>query len=147
MATSSLSSSSALKQNQLRKTLSYFLKQNRCYSKLNHAKTSSLSSADFEKVADDVPTSGICRPLSEILKELNKKVPDSLVKTRVEKDGFHIRYIPWYFSLTLTLINYFIILIIIFIIRVEYVSIICVLFCFQFCNPFLVLQIWKTFWY
>jgi len=125
MATSSLSSSSsALKLDHLRATLSYFLKQNRCYSKLNHATKS--SSADFEKVADDVPISGICRPLSEILKELNKKVPDSLVKTRVEKDGFHIRYIPWYFFLTLTLINYFIILII----RVKYVSIICILFCF-----------------
>ncbi|AES87848.1 putative DNA repair protein Rad52/59/22 [Medicago truncatula] len=96
MATSSLSFSSALKQNHLRTTLSYFLKQNRCYSKLKHAKTTSSSAADFEKVADDVPTSGICRPLSEILKELNKKVPDSLVKTRVEKDGFHIRYIPWH---------------------------------------------------
>jgi hypothetical protein len=94
MATS-LSSSSTLKLNNLRTTLSYFLKQNRCYAKLNHPKASSLSSADFEKVAEDVPTSGICRPLSEILKELNKKVPDSLVKTRVEKDGFHIRYIPW----------------------------------------------------
>lgn len=111
MATSSLSFSSALKQNHLRTTLSYFLKQNRCYSKLKHAKTTSSSAADFEKVADDVPTSGICRPLSEILKELNKKVPDSLVKTRVEKDGFHIRYIPWYFFLTLTLINYFVILV------------------------------------
>ncbi|XP_027356209.1 DNA repair RAD52-like protein 1, mitochondrial [Abrus precatorius] len=49
-----------------------------------------------EKVGEEVPSSGICRPLSEILKELNKKVPDSLVKTRHEKDGFPVRYIPWH---------------------------------------------------
>ncbi|GLU16308.1 hypothetical protein SLE2022_327470 [Rubroshorea leprosula] len=42
-----------------------------------------------------VPTSGISRPLSEILKELNKKVPDSLIKLRVE-DGFTSKYIPWH---------------------------------------------------
>ncbi|KAM7253419.1 hypothetical protein ACFE04_026037 [Oxalis oulophora] len=41
-----------------------------------------------------IPTSGISRPLSEILQELNKKVPDKLVTTRVE-DGFSIKYIPW----------------------------------------------------
>ncbi|KAJ7949639.1 Cobalt ion binding protein [Quillaja saponaria] len=53
---------------------------------------------ESDRFADnsDVPTSGICRPLSEILKELNKKVPDALIKTRVEKDGFTIRYIPWH---------------------------------------------------
>ncbi|OAY75836.1 DNA repair RAD52-like protein 1, mitochondrial [Ananas comosus] len=45
--------------------------------------------------AESAPTEGISRPLSEILKELGKKVPDSLVKTRVE-DGFPIRYIPWH---------------------------------------------------
>ncbi|KAL2329384.1 hypothetical protein Fmac_022811 [Flemingia macrophylla] len=63
-----------------------FGKWNRCYSKLSHA----------EGVEEEAPSSGICRPLSEILKELNKKVPDSLVKTRLEKDGFPIRYIPWH---------------------------------------------------
>ncbi|PNX93000.1 cobalt ion binding protein [Trifolium pratense] len=95
MASSLSSSSSSLKLNHLRKTVCYFLNQNRCYSsKLKHA--ASTSAAEFEKVADDVPISGICRPLSEILKELNKKVPDSLVKTRIEKDGFPIRYIPWH---------------------------------------------------
>lgn len=61
-------------------------KWNRCYSKLRHG----------EGEEDEVPSSGICRPLSEILKELNKKVPDSLIKTRLEKDGFPIRYIPWH---------------------------------------------------
>ncbi|CAH2066740.1 unnamed protein product [Thlaspi arvense] len=44
---------------------------------------------------DVVPTSGISRPLAEILKELNKKVPDSVIKTRVE-DGFAMKYIPWH---------------------------------------------------
>ncbi|KAE8723402.1 GDSL-like Lipase/Acylhydrolase superfamily protein isoform 1 [Hibiscus syriacus] len=33
---------------------------------------------------DAIPTAGISRPLSDILKELNKKVPDSLVKLRIE---------------------------------------------------------------
>ncbi|KAJ8759530.1 hypothetical protein K2173_007147 [Erythroxylum novogranatense] len=42
-----------------------------------------------------IPTSGLCRPLSEILKELNKKVPDSLIRQRVE-DGFSVRYVPWH---------------------------------------------------
>lgn len=46
---------------------------------------------------DDVAaaSSGISRPLSEILKELNKKVPDSIVKARHE-DGFSMKYIPWH---------------------------------------------------
>ncbi|KAF8062121.1 hypothetical protein N665_1204s0010 [Sinapis alba] len=44
---------------------------------------------------NDVPTSGIGRPLAKILKELNKKVPDSAIKTRVE-DGFAMKYIPWH---------------------------------------------------
>uniref|UniRef100_A0A1J3HIG1 DNA repair RAD52-like protein 1, mitochondrial n=1 Tax=Noccaea caerulescens TaxID=107243 RepID=A0A1J3HIG1_NOCCA len=43
----------------------------------------------------DVPTSGISRPLAEILKELNKKVPDTVIKTRLE-DGCSIKYIPWH---------------------------------------------------
>ncbi|CAL9132530.1 unnamed protein product [Musa acuminata var. zebrina] len=45
---------------------------------------------------EEVPTSGICRPLSEILRELNKKVPDSLIRTRVE-NGVATRHIPWHF--------------------------------------------------
>ncbi|XP_027091654.1 DNA repair RAD52-like protein 1, mitochondrial [Coffea arabica] len=43
-----------------------------------------------------VPTSGISRPLSEILKELNKKVPDSLISARTEPNGFSVKYIPWH---------------------------------------------------
>ncbi|CAM8982072.1 unnamed protein product [Rhodiola kirilowii] len=42
-----------------------------------------------------IPSSGVSRPLSEILRELNKRVPDSLIRTRVE-DGFSIKYIPWH---------------------------------------------------
>ncbi|CAI9117174.1 OLC1v1018520C1 [Oldenlandia corymbosa var. corymbosa] len=42
-------------------------------------------------------SSGISRPLSEILKELNKKVPDSLITTRFDpSSGSSIRYIPWH---------------------------------------------------
>ncbi|KAJ9676400.1 hypothetical protein PVL29_025091 [Vitis rotundifolia] len=48
-----------------------------------------------ERLDDVVPTSGISRPLSEILKELSKRVPDTLVKVRME-DGFSIKYIPWH---------------------------------------------------
>ncbi|GMI89831.1 radiation sensitive 52-1, Organellar DNA-Binding protein 1 [Hibiscus trionum] len=44
---------------------------------------------------DAIPTAGISRPLSDILKELNKKVPDSLLKLRNE-DGFNMKYIPWH---------------------------------------------------
>ncbi|CAL0329449.1 unnamed protein product [Lupinus luteus] len=44
----------------------------------------------------EVESSGISRPLCEILKELNKKVPDHLVKTRLQNDGFPLRYVPWH---------------------------------------------------
>ncbi|XP_006645109.1 DNA repair RAD52-like protein 1, mitochondrial [Oryza brachyantha] len=41
------------------------------------------------------PTEGISKPLAEVLRELGKRVPESLVKTRVD-DGFAIKYIPWH---------------------------------------------------
>ncbi|GMP63005.1 hypothetical protein CsSME_00024875 [Camellia sinensis var. sinensis] len=81
---------------------------NRCYaaakakasssSSLNGAtmRESSIPSSEREEDLEDlVPTSGISRPLSEILKELNKKVPDSLIRVRTESDGFPVKYIPW----------------------------------------------------
>ncbi|WVZ02266.1 hypothetical protein V8G54_023072 [Vigna mungo] len=66
---------------------------NRFYSKPSYRAASESGKMEEE---EEAPSSGISRPLSEILKELNKKVPDSLVKTRHEKDGFPIRYIPWH---------------------------------------------------
>ncbi|CAL5401690.1 unnamed protein product [Camellia sinensis] len=83
---------------------------NRCYaaakakasssssSSLNGAtmRESSIPSSEKEDLEDLVPTSGISRPLSEILKELNKKVPDSLIRVRTESDGFPAKYIPWH---------------------------------------------------
>ncbi|KAL2231777.1 DNA repair RAD52-like protein 1, mitochondrial isoform X2 [Sesamum indicum] len=45
---------------------------------------------------DDVPVSGISRPLSHILKELNKKVPESLLRLRTEPTGVSVKYIPWH---------------------------------------------------
>ncbi|GMI78586.1 hypothetical protein HRI_001527900 [Hibiscus trionum] len=52
--------------------------------------------SDSDSDSDDaIPTPGISRPLSDILKELNKKVPDSLVKLRIE-DDFKMKYIPWH---------------------------------------------------
>lgn len=62
---------------------------------VHYSKSSSsfaLGEADVE--SGDVPTAGISRSLSEILKVLNKKVPDSLVRQRLE-DGSSIKYIPW----------------------------------------------------
>ncbi|KAI3831211.1 hypothetical protein MKX03_033997 [Papaver bracteatum] len=49
----------------------------------------------FESDVSDTPASGISKPLSEILKELSKRIPDALIKTRSEK-GFTMRYIPWH---------------------------------------------------
>jgi hypothetical protein len=50
---------------------------------------------DFAGGEVAAPTEGINKPLAEVLKELGKRVPESLVKTRVEDDGFAIKYIPW----------------------------------------------------
>ena len=50
---------------------------------------------DFAGGEVAAPTEGIGRPLAEVLKELRKRVPDSLVKTRVEDNGFAIKYVPW----------------------------------------------------
>ncbi|KAG9457051.1 hypothetical protein H6P81_001559 [Aristolochia fimbriata] len=47
------------------------------------------------EVPDDDRTEGISRPLSEVLKVLGRKVPENLIKTRVE-DGFSIKYVPWH---------------------------------------------------
>lgn len=80
---------------------------NSCFQRFFAAKTSrehfsgsANDSANHNQAEDcgdvsDVPTSGISRPLSEILKELNKKVPDSLIRLRTEADGFSVKYIPW----------------------------------------------------
>jgi len=67
---------------------------NQQYSKLSYR--AATESGKMEEEEEEAHSSGISKPLSEILKELNKKVPDSLVKTRHEKDGFPIRYIPWF---------------------------------------------------
>ncbi|KAF8412022.1 hypothetical protein HHK36_004581 [Tetracentron sinense] len=79
-----------------------------CNSSRSYAKSSASASAsaakdrereermvlpEAEPNVSDIPTSGISRPLSEILKELNKRVPDSLIRARME-DGFSIKYIP-----------------------------------------------------
>ncbi|KAK4570626.1 hypothetical protein RGQ29_029478 [Quercus rubra] len=44
----------------------------------------------------EAASSGISRPLSEILKELNKRVPDSLVKVLRSENDFSIKYVPWH---------------------------------------------------
>ncbi|KAI3442587.1 uncharacterized protein J3R85_000799 [Psidium guajava] len=90
----SLSSSSPMK--------ALLPQQLRAPSRTFAAKSSPSSNRDrevetekVEEYDDAVPTSGIGRPLSEILKELNKRVPDSLVRVRLE-DGISIKYIPWH---------------------------------------------------
>ncbi|KAM0032621.1 putative DNA repair RAD52-like protein [Helianthus debilis subsp. tardiflorus] len=52
--------------------------------------------------ADEITAYGVplSRPISEILKELNKKVPDSLIRTRTESDGFTLKHLPWLISLS-----------------------------------------------
>lgn len=37
----------------------------------------------------------ITRPLAEILRDMNKRVPDKVLKTRSD-DGVMLKYIPWY---------------------------------------------------
>lgn len=44
---------------------------------------------------EEVPTEGISRPMSETLKQLNKRIPDSLISVRSE-DGFQVKYVPWH---------------------------------------------------
>ncbi|XP_039138598.1 DNA repair RAD52-like protein 1, mitochondrial [Dioscorea cayenensis subsp. rotundata] len=51
-------------------------------------------SAEDDEV-DVIPSEGISRPLSEVLRELNKKVPDSVIKVRTE-DNFATKYVPWH---------------------------------------------------
>ncbi|XP_068648870.1 DNA repair RAD52-like protein 1, mitochondrial [Aristolochia californica] len=64
----------------------------------SHAKVAASGMNDGlteSEVSSDVRTSGINRSLSEVLKELSRKVPETLIKTRVE-DGFSIKYVPWH---------------------------------------------------
>ncbi|PON95135.1 cobalt ion binding protein [Trema orientale] len=71
----------------------------RHYAKATSSSPSSSGSATAKEAEldqeDPFVSSGISRPLSEILKQLNKKVPDSLVKVRLE-DGFSSKYVPWH---------------------------------------------------
>jgi hypothetical protein len=75
-------------------SLSYSTKSSAFGARNKNTATEKLSDIDDNAKNDSVPTSGISRPLSEILKELNKKVPDTLVSQRVD-NGFSIKYVPW----------------------------------------------------
>eukprot|EP01018_Ginkgo_biloba_P022951 Gb_30433 [translate_table: standard] len=46
-----------------------------------------------ESEEPEVPSSGRSRPLADILRELSRRVPEKLIKVRVE-DGFSIKYVP-----------------------------------------------------
>lgn len=88
-------SSSPLKQSLLfLSSLNYSTKSSAFGARNKNTATEKLSDIDDNAENDSVPTSGISRPLSEILKELNKKVPDTLVSQRVD-NGFSIKYVPW----------------------------------------------------
>ncbi|ERM99745.1 DNA repair RAD52-like protein 1, mitochondrial [Amborella trichopoda] len=69
----------------------------RFYGRVSASSSSSQFSKEVvaENDAQDVQSEGISRPLSEILRELNRKIPDSFIKVRVE-DGFSIKYVPWH---------------------------------------------------
>lgn len=55
-----------------------------------------VAEAEEEVEAAASASSGISKPLSEILKELNKRVPDSLVKVLRSENDFSIKYVPWH---------------------------------------------------
>ncbi|KAK9748938.1 hypothetical protein RND81_02G091700 [Saponaria officinalis] len=62
-------------------------------SAAHHENRRAKSEEDEEHT--EVASEGISRPLSEILKQLNKKVPDKLIRVRSD-DGFSMNYIPWH---------------------------------------------------
>ncbi|GMY07984.1 DNA repair RAD52-like protein 1, mitochondrial [Fagus crenata] len=92
-----LCSSMKTKIRSLGKSLLLLEGPHRCpYSSSRSTSSPNLNEVGAAETEDDlVASSGISRPLSEILKELNKRVPDSLVKVRSEHD-FSIKYIPWH---------------------------------------------------
>ncbi|XP_062073121.1 DNA repair RAD52-like protein 1, mitochondrial isoform X2 [Humulus lupulus] len=79
----------------LLESLSFFRTSRRYY--VNDASSSEARRKEaVDSHEDDLfVSSGISRPLYEILKHLNKKVPDSLIKNRVE-NGLSSRYVPWH---------------------------------------------------
>lgn len=50
---------------------------------------------ETDSEAPEIPPSTISRPVADILRELNRRVPDRLIKVRVE-DGFTNKYVPWH---------------------------------------------------
>ncbi|XP_038716851.1 DNA repair RAD52-like protein 1, mitochondrial isoform X2 [Tripterygium wilfordii] len=104
--TRSLSSSSSFQKMPSQASLPLFQLQSYlcCFYSSKPSSSSSSSRVKTEKadtgellndIEDAVPTSGISRPLSEVLKQLNKKVPDSLVRLRHD-GGFTVKYVPWH---------------------------------------------------
>ena len=65
------------------------------YAQGRREKPVEVQADEGEDLDNFAVSSGISRPLSEILKQINKKVPDTLVKSRHE-NGFTSKYIPWY---------------------------------------------------
>jgi len=52
-------------------------------------------------------SSCITRPLAEILRDLNKRIPDTIVKGHVPGDPSASTFIPWYFAALWYLVNIF----------------------------------------
>ncbi|XP_050376922.1 DNA repair RAD52-like protein 1, mitochondrial [Argentina anserina] len=65
------------------------------YGQGRREKPVEVEADEGEDLDDFAVSSGISRPLSEILKQINKKVPDALIKFRHE-NGFTSKYIPWH---------------------------------------------------
>ncbi|KAJ7529029.1 hypothetical protein O6H91_15G031200 [Diphasiastrum complanatum] len=47
-------------------------------------------------IDDSAGSSFITRPLAEILRDMNKRVPDKVISERVDEDGTLLKFIPWY---------------------------------------------------
>ncbi|KAD2805829.1 hypothetical protein E3N88_39206 [Mikania micrantha] len=92
-STKSLSAALRLSPPEVIGTLSASSAQSLLYSTKRMKKEDTIGN---DVLTDDVLTSAISRPISEILKELNKKVPDSLIRARTEANGFSIKHIPWH---------------------------------------------------
>ncbi|KAH9304862.1 hypothetical protein KI387_009266 [Taxus chinensis] len=53
------------------------------------------NNAGEETPSSEVPSLNTGRSLADVLQDLNRRVPDKLIRTRVE-DGYSSKYIPWH---------------------------------------------------
>ncbi|EPS71853.1 cobalt ion binding protein [Genlisea aurea] len=63
-----------------------------------HSSKTALGDVTKSQSVEDDAAASLSRPISQILKDLNKKVPESLLKHRIAPGGFSIKYIPWHIA-------------------------------------------------